>query len=460
MSTACPPVADTPPGTVAPDNHAPSSSPLSQVPSPTSAGVEEHENTHVMPHQSAIVTPQKASGSRPGQRVNPHRNHGTPINAAKILRTVSHTYGRGMSPTPSDSSDAEDAQTEVHPRRQQKDMFVGSFKPSSVAATSFTVTGSEIARPSVFPPSSQVPSSHSNPPSINSNGRNNPDHNAFIQASKARSEAADSFIAASKARVAASRARVASHKQPAPADCTMGTVHAPDSPTSRSVSVPGAPPSDINFPLMPRPRSAPEETIRVIAIPARPATAIPAVPLRDMQPITGPTSPAVTSIPRIAIHEACNEALLAGALQIEDFESEPELELTDSLQRLPQTTPTRLTKSQARKGKAPVRNAEPGPSGEQRGRPPVEVNVEIETAGHRIQGELVELAEKHGLSYETLLRKVGFASQQEVRLPNLANMFRKVHKHRLVAINERKSSVLSLRSSYSHFNSQADSGTT
>lgn len=85
------------------------------------------------------------------------------------------------------------------------------------------------------------------------------------------------------------------------------------------------------------------------------------------------------------------------------------------------------------KGKAPERNAAAGPSGDPRGRPTVGVNEELERIGHRMQGEVADLAEKFSMSYSTVLRKIGFSRHQEVREPNLANIFRKVHKHRLIA---------------------------
>lgn len=83
------------------------------------------------------------------------------------------------------------------------------------------------------------------------------------------------------------------------------------------------------------------------------------------------------------------------------------------------------------KGKARERNASPGPSETTRGRPTIEANKDIEEVGHRIQAELAALADKYGLSYDTVLRKVGL-SPQAVREPTLGNVFRKVHKHRLL----------------------------
>ncbi|KZP21991.1 hypothetical protein FIBSPDRAFT_953321 [Athelia psychrophila] len=70
--------------------------------------------------------------------------------------------------------------------------------------------------------------------------------------------------------------------------------------------------------------------------------------------------------------------------------------------------------------------------GKGRGRPNKEVSLEIEHVGHKMQAELVALAAKHGLSYATILKKIGFTTQ-EVREPTLVNIFRQVHKHRLVA---------------------------
>lgn len=95
------------------------------------------------------------------------------------------------------------------------------------------------------------------------------------------------------------------------------------------------------------------------------------------------------------------------------------------------------------KGKAPQRNASAGPSDTYGGRPTTETNQEIERVGHRIQGELVALAEKSGLSYDTLLRKIGL-SHQGVREPTLGNVFRKVHKHRLLASGQGTNSHISL----------------
>lgn len=94
-------------------------------------------------------------------------------------------------------------------------------------------------------------------------------------------------------------------------------------------------------------------------------------------------------------------------------------------------------KSLPRKGKgkarAKQRNASAGPSNPAAGgRPTVEVNQEIERVAHRMQVELVDLANKLGLSYETLVRKMGF-NQQEVRDVNLSNVFKQVHKQRLIA---------------------------
>lgn len=93
------------------------------------------------------------------------------------------------------------------------------------------------------------------------------------------------------------------------------------------------------------------------------------------------------------------------------------------------------------KAKAKEANAEAGPSDTSRGRPTVEANLEIEEVGHRMQGELVALAEKHGMTYDTLLRKIGF-SRQEVREPTIANMFRQVHKQRLLDNGEGMSFTL------------------
>ncbi|KZP22525.1 hypothetical protein FIBSPDRAFT_890401 [Athelia psychrophila] len=85
------------------------------------------------------------------------------------------------------------------------------------------------------------------------------------------------------------------------------------------------------------------------------------------------------------------------------------------------------------KGKAPERHARAGPS---TGSPSFEVTEELERVGHKMQAEVNDLADKFGLSYETILRKIGFARQQEVQEPNVANIFRKVHKHRLAAASE------------------------
>lgn len=87
------------------------------------------------------------------------------------------------------------------------------------------------------------------------------------------------------------------------------------------------------------------------------------------------------------------------------------------------------------KGKRPQRSASAGPSHSSGGRPPVEVNQEIEQFAHRMQAEIVQLSQRVGISYETLLRKMGF-SQQEVRDPNLSNVFKQVHKERLRAKGE------------------------
>lgn len=85
----------------------------------------------------------------------------------------------------------------------------------------------------------------------------------------------------------------------------------------------------------------------------------------------------------------------------------------------------------SRKGKAAASNASAGPSGTG-GRPTGHMNEEVEHVGKRIQGELVALAEKVGVTYETLLRKMGL-SRTEVREPTLGNVFRAVHKQRLIA---------------------------
>lgn len=84
------------------------------------------------------------------------------------------------------------------------------------------------------------------------------------------------------------------------------------------------------------------------------------------------------------------------------------------------------------KGKAPQRNASAAGSDSTRGRPTIGANQEIERMGHRIQGELATLAGELGMSYDTVIRKMGF-SQQGVREPTLGNVFRKVHKQRLLA---------------------------
>lgn len=98
--------------------------------------------------------------------------------------------------------------------------------------------------------------------------------------------------------------------------------------------------------------------------------------------------------------------------------------------------------TRAEKGKGPQNITRDQSAGHPDGRPSVEVNLEIETAGHKMQAEIVELAEKFGLSYATVLRKLGFSRQQESREPNLANTFRKVHKHRLAAISQGNSPPL------------------
>lgn len=82
-------------------------------------------------------------------------------------------------------------------------------------------------------------------------------------------------------------------------------------------------------------------------------------------------------------------------------------------------------------------SATPKNKGKGRGRPNKEVSLEIERVGHKMQAELVALAGKHGLSYATILKKIGFTTQ-EVREPTLANIFRQVHKHRLAAKGLRK----------------------
>ncbi|KZP33631.1 hypothetical protein FIBSPDRAFT_943418 [Athelia psychrophila] len=70
------------------------------------------------------------------------------------------------------------------------------------------------------------------------------------------------------------------------------------------------------------------------------------------------------------------------------------------------------------KGKRAQHNTSAGPSHSSGGCPPVKVNQEIEQVAHRMQAEIVQLSHKVGMSYETLLRKMGF-TQQEVRDPNL-----------------------------------------
>lgn len=108
------------------------------------------------------------------------------------------------------------------------------------------------------------------------------------------------------------------------------------------------------------------------------------------------------------------------------------------------------------KGKQKQRNASAGPSNSARGRPTIQVNQEIEEVAHRMQGELVVLASKLGLSYETLLRKMGF-TQQEVRDPNLSNVFKQVHKQRLRASGQRKPShSLLFFSNYRRSNSRPE----
>lgn len=164
-------------------------------------------------------------------------------------------------------------------------------------------------------------------------------------------------------------------------------------------------------------------------------------------PISGPshmqTIPESTS--RTCSPEPSNEENhFLDTIEMDDFDSQDEDDESGptpaiaSLAQVPHT-PTHSADgpTRAQKGKAPMCTAHPGPLGEA-GRPPASVNEEVERVGHRIQAELVELAETLGLSYRTLIRKIGLGSQQEVRMPNLANMFRKVHKHRLLANKERK----------------------
>lgn len=133
------------------------------------------------------------------------------------------------------------------------------------------------------------------------------------------------------------------------------------------------------------------------------------------------------------------EDLLEGAISMDDLASAEDDEFLPSPARRASgkrddAEPTSAT-PRVDKGKAPERHARAGPS---TGRPSFEVTEELERIGHKMQAEVTDLADKFGLSYETVLRKIGFARQQEVREPNLANIFRKVHKHRLAAASERK----------------------
>lgn len=87
------------------------------------------------------------------------------------------------------------------------------------------------------------------------------------------------------------------------------------------------------------------------------------------------------------------------------------------------------------KGKAAQRDASTAASDSAGGRPTIKANQEIEATGHRIQSEIAALATNLGLSYDTVMRKMGL-TQQGIREPTLANVFRKVNKHRLLVNGE------------------------
>lgn len=302
---------------------------------------------------------------------------------------------------------------EVVPRRPQKHMF-GTFNQSGMTPLAIFGKPNEIQQQASSLPESAA-------------------------------QAADDpmvLAAASNTRMAASlqQKRIASP--------SSGAVHCPKPNAARSHSAPEAPRDCSSSPTMQRPNSV-AEMYSCNLNHKTPAPAIPAVDLATSAVLVGPlgmhASPGRQSAAAVSVdHAFGNDNALEGAIAMEGFESddgEVELPLPShvSPQTPPPTTPNASAPSRSQKGKERARNAEAGPSSEPHGRPPVDANQEIERVGHRMQAELVELAEKHGLAYTTLLRKIGFGSQQEVRMPNLANIFRKVHKHRLLQNGERKS---------------------
>ncbi|KZP21987.1 hypothetical protein FIBSPDRAFT_953313 [Athelia psychrophila] len=129
-----------------------------------------------------------------------------------------------------------------------------------------------------------------------------------------------------------------------------------------------------------------------------------------------------------------DEDVQADAEAQEDEEAQADSHCDEGDDPTSRHPPTRIAKG---KGKANAHNASSGPSRPLRGRPTTEDNQEIERVAQEIHGNLVELANKLGLSYDTLVRKMGF-SQQEVRESNLSNIFKQVHKQRLIAAGKPK----------------------
>lgn len=399
-----------------------------------------------------LQTPKPAQGLARKFPVNAY----PPINASKFFRAAAHTYTRGPSPSPSESSEGENHLTEYPQQRQRKDMF-GTFlqlpqttsllQPRNPGHTSAQNEGRQLLRDpqdadasrSADPDDSSVP--------VNSRASSAPETPtmSFVDAAKARASSAPETC-----RPTALSNSTDSGLTEVGKDLSAGL----EVPTRRRDGMGRIMPVGSSMRAVPSlPHQDAQSQMFGDGFLSRPSITVNS-PRDDGNSTPGPsrTEPRSRSSPRISgALESHDEHTLDGAISMDEFESvddfEPLHEEDDVQPQRPfthretgsrESTGSPPPATRAQKGKAPLRNVDTRSLHQPHGRPAVSVNEELERVGHRMQAELVELAKTHDLSYKTLLRKVGFAGQQETRLPNLANMFRKVHKHRLIANKERK----------------------
>lgn len=474
------------------------SSPLS---SPHATSEADTPGPHITPSVPGVQTVEIAGvpfapPKQPAGLATKHPFNAYPrVNTSKPVRTTLDNHGRGLSPSASES-DGDNSFTELPQHRQRKDMF-GVFDPAAptfdptdpfpsipllaMSKGPMIATGPQVLAPHhLRPPNIPRPSSAPDNPSISTV------EPTTARASSAPGISRDSSVLSNQPDVVIEqsadlvvvprvhdprtqpigRSKFIAGGRPFKmnVDTYQGVrskqvfdrylatpsifVNSPNSPRTPGSGLLVLPPFAQSRDRIPSQRSSTSSSSRVQQFGLGSARSRSPAPSSSRMPATSTSASSPSRVQRVprssggvpSPTQSIDEDLFMDTFTMDDIDSQPE---DNELGPVPgSSSPTRAAQtpthhlSGPQKAKAPWRNTYPGPSGEA-GRPPASVNEEVERVGHRIQAELVELAETLGLSYRTLLRKIGLGSQQEVRMPNLANMFRKVHKHRLLASNER-----------------------